>query len=145
LKQGVDLLFFAFSDVFAQGENHLRTAGLGRAHRRILYFVSRNPGLSVTELLSILKIKKQSLNRALNELLESGYVERKAGMQDRRTRQLKLTAKGVALETAIWDAQRPRLVRAFRDAGPDAVEGFRRVLTGLAGPERTRKTSGSTR
>lgn len=145
LKQGVDLLFFAFSDLFAQGENHLRAAGLGRAHRRILYFVSRNPGLSVAELLSILKIKKQSLNRALNELLADGYVERKAGMQDRRTRQLKLTAKGVALETAIWDAQRPRLVRAFRDAGPDAVEGFRRVLSGLAGSERTRKASGGAR
>ena len=145
MKQGVDLLFFAFSDLFAQGENHLRAAGLGRAHRRILYFVSRNPGLSVAELLSILKIKKQSLNRALNELLADGYVERKAGMQDRRTRQLKLTAKGVALETAIWDAQRPRLVRAFRDAGPDAVEGFRRVLSGLAGSERTRKASGGAR
>lgn len=143
LKQGVDLLFFAFSDVFAQGESHLRAANLGRAHRRILYFVSRNPGLSVAELLSILKIKKQSLNRALNELLEAGYVERKAGMQDRRTRQLKLTAKGVALETAIWDAQRPRLVRAFRDAGPDAVEGFRRVLSGLAGAERMRKVGGA--
>jgi DNA-binding MarR family transcriptional regulator len=142
LKQGVDLLFFAFSDVFAQGESHLRAANLGRAHRRILYFVSRNPGLSVAELLSILKIKKQSLNRALNELLKAGYVERKPGMQDRRTRQLKLTAKGVALETAIWDAQRPRLVRAFRDAGPDAVEGFRRVLTGLAGAERMRKVGG---
>jgi DNA-binding MarR family transcriptional regulator len=139
------MLFFAFSDVFAQGEQHLRAAGLGRAHRRILYFVSRNPGLSVTELLAILKIKKQSLNRALNELLAAGYVERRAGMQDRRTRQLKLTARGIALESAIWDAQRPRLVRAFRDAGPDAVEGFRRVLSGLAGPERARKTHGTPR
>jgi DNA-binding MarR family transcriptional regulator len=96
-------------------------------------------------LLAILKIKKQSLNRALNELLAAGYVERRAGMQDRRTRQLKLTARGIALESAIWDAQRPRLVRAFRDAGPDAVEGFRRVLSGLAGPERARKTHGTPR
>ena len=137
MKQGVDLLFFAFSDLFAQGENHLRAAGLGRAHRRILYFVARNPGLSVADLLAILKITKQSLNRVLNELLTAGYVERKPGIQDRRKRQLKLTAKGIALETALWDAQRPRLVRAFRDAGPDAVEGFRRVLTGLAGSRKT--------
>ena len=143
LKQGVDLLFFAFSDVFAQGESHLRAANLGRAHRRALYFIARNPGLSVADLLSILKIKKQSLNRVLNELLGAGYVERKPGMQDRRKRQLKLTAKGIALETAIWEAQRPRLVRAFREAGPDAVEGFRRVLTGLAGS--ARKTSGGAR
>jgi DNA-binding MarR family transcriptional regulator len=142
LKQGVDLLFFAFSDVFAQGDSHLRATGLGRAHRRALYFIARNPGLSVADLLVILKITKQSLNRVLNDLLTGGFVERKPGMQDRRTRQLKLTAKGVALETALWEAQRPRLVRAFRDAGPDAVAGFRRVLAGLAGAERLRKPIG---
>src|ERR1700744_263341 len=128
LKQGVDLLFFAFADVFAQGDSHLQAANLGRAHRRALYFIARNPGLSVAELLSILKITKQSLNRVLNDLLDAGFVERRAGMQDRRTRQLKLTQKGIALETTIWESQRPRLVRAFRDAGPEAVEGFRRVL-----------------
>jgi DNA-binding MarR family transcriptional regulator len=142
LKQGVDLLFFAFADVFAQGESHLRAANLGRAHRRALYFIARNPGLSVAELLAILKITKQSLNRVLNDLLKDGFVERRAGMQDKRTRQLRLTEKGLALENALWDAQRPRLVRAFRDAGPDAVAGFRRVLAGLAGPDRARRIGG---
>ncbi|MGN6515643.1 MAG: MarR family winged helix-turn-helix transcriptional regulator [Rhizomicrobium sp.] len=141
----MDLLFFAYGELVAAGESPLRGAGLGRAHRRALYFIARNPGLSVADLLAILRIKKQSLNRVLNELLAAGYVERKAGMQDRRKRQLKLTASGVALETAIWEAQRSRLVRAFRDAGPDAVEGFRRVLAGLAGPERARRASGGTR
>src|ERR1700743_1398502 len=101
LKQGVDLLFFAFSDVFAQGESHLRAANLGRAHRRALYFIARNPGLSVADLLSILKITKQSLNRVLNDLLAGGFVERKPGLRDRRTRQLRVTQKGSALETAL--------------------------------------------
>jgi DNA-binding MarR family transcriptional regulator len=140
LKQGVDLLFFAFADVFVAGEAPLRAAGLGRAHRRALYFIARNPGLSVADLLAILKITKQSLNRVLNDLLSGGFVERKAGLRDKRTRQLRLTAKGAALENALWDAQRPRLVRAFRDAGPEAVAGFRRVLTGIAGERRVRNT-----
>jgi DNA-binding MarR family transcriptional regulator len=143
LKQGVDLLFFAFADVFAQGESHLRAANLGRAHRRALYFIARNPGLSVADLLSILKVTKQSLNRVLNDLLEAEFVERRAGMQDKRTRQLRLTAKGTMLESVLWDAQKPRLVRAFRDAGPDAVAGFRRVLTGLAGADRMRRSGGA--
>ncbi|HEY2070186.1 MAG TPA: MarR family transcriptional regulator [Rhizomicrobium sp.] len=138
LKQGIDLLFFAFTDLFAAGEAALRTAGLGRAHRRALYFIARNPGLSVADLLAILKITKQSLNRVLNDLLAGGFVERKAGLRDRRTRQLRLTAKGAALELAMWEAQRPRLVRAFRDAGPEAVAGFRRVLSGIAGERRVR-------
>jgi DNA-binding MarR family transcriptional regulator len=133
LKQGVDLLFFAFSDIFAQGDGALRAANLGRAHRRALYFIARHPGLSVAELLGILKITKQSLNRVLNDLLDGGFVERKSGIKDRRMRQLRLTQKGSALEAALWETQRPRLVRAFRDAGPEAVAGFRRVLAGLSG------------
>lgn len=138
LKQGVDLLFFAFSDLFAAGDPALRAAGLGRAHRRAIYFIARNPGLSVADLLAALKITKQSLNRVLNDLLDGEFVERKAGLRDRRTRQLKLTAKGAALDAQLWEAQRPKLVRAFREAGPEAVAGFRRVLTGLANERRLR-------
>jgi DNA-binding MarR family transcriptional regulator len=141
LKQGVDLLFLASRDVWAQGEAPLREAGLGRAHRRALYFIARNPWLSVTDLLGILKVTKQSLNRVLNDLLEAGFVERKAGMQDRRTRALALTAKGAALEAALWESQRPYIVRAFREAGPDAVSGFRHVLVGLAESERRKGKS----
>jgi DNA-binding MarR family transcriptional regulator len=140
LKQGVDLLFFAFTDMFAAGEAALRAAGLGRAHRRAIHFIARNPGLSVADLLAILRITKQSLNRVLNDLLTGGFVERKAGVHDKRTRLLKLTPKGAALEAALWDAQRPKLVRAFRDAGPDAVSGFRRVLSGIAGERRVRRS-----
>ncbi|HEY1631720.1 MAG TPA: MarR family transcriptional regulator [Rhizomicrobium sp.] len=136
MKQGVDLLFFAFADMFVAGDGPLRAAGLGRAHRRALYFIARHPGLSVADLLTILKITKQSLNRVLNDLLTGGYVERKAGLRDKRTRQLRLTSKGESLERALWDAQRPKLVRAFREAGPEAVAGFRRVLTGIAGERR---------
>jgi DNA-binding MarR family transcriptional regulator len=143
LKQGVDLLFFAFNDVFAQGESRLRAAGLGRAHRRTLYFIARNPGLSVADLLAILKITKQSLNRVLNDLLKGEYVERRPGLLDRRTRQLRLTQKGAALEGSLWELQRPRLVRAFRDAGPDAVAGFRRVLSQIAAERRVRTGGGS--
>jgi DNA-binding MarR family transcriptional regulator len=137
LKQGVDLLFAAFSEVFGEGEAELRAAGLGRAHRRALYFIARNPGLSVAQLLAILKITKQSLARVLNDLLDGGYVERRPGARDRRMRQLRPTEKGLALEAALWDAQRPRVVRAFRDAGPEAVAGFRRVLLALSGEARS--------
>src|SRR3974377_1198378 len=126
LKQGMDLLFHAFSGLFAQGEEQLKKAGLGRAHHRALHFSARNPGLSVQALLGILKITKQSLNRVLNDLLNEGFVERKAAPDDRRMRQLRLTAKGEALEAALWEAQRPGLARAFREAGPEAVSGFRR-------------------
>ena len=129
LKQGLDLLFIAARDISAQGAGPLAKARLGRAHARALHFIARKPGLSVAELLGFLKVTKQSLNRVLNDLLKGGFVERKAGMQDRRTRRLQLTGTGAALADAIWDAQRPTLVAAFRAAGQDAVNGFRKVLT----------------
>lgn len=143
MKQGVDLLFHAFLDVFGQDEAPLRAVKLGRAHRRALYFIARNPGVTVAGLLAILKITKQSLNRVLNDLLDGGFVDRRAAPNDRRMRQLRLTQKGTELETALWDAQRPKLVRAFREAGPEAVAGFRRVLSGLSPGEKRNRAIGT--
>jgi DNA-binding MarR family transcriptional regulator len=120
LKEGADLLFFAYAELF------------GRAHRRTLHVVARNPGLTVSALLRLLKVTKQSANRVLNDLLSAGYMERKAAASDRRMRQLKLTLKGETLEADLWERQRPKLVQAFREAGPEAVSGFRRVLAALA-------------
>ena len=135
LKQGLDLLFFAARDISAQGRGPLAEARLGRAHARALHFIARNPGLSVAELLGFLKVTKQSLNRVLNDLLKGGFVERKPGMQDRRTRRLQLTKSGAALAGAIWEAQRPLLASAFRAAGQDAANGFRKILLGFGGAD----------
>ena len=57
-------------------------------------------------------------------------------MRDRRMRQLHLTEKGTALESTLWAAQRPRLVRVPRGRAK-AVVGFRRVMMGLI-DERTK-------
>jgi DNA-binding MarR family transcriptional regulator len=139
LKEGADLLFFAYSNLFAGEDGTLAKAGIGRAHRRTLHVIARNPGLTVSALLRLLKVTKQSANRVLNDLLAGGYVERRAAPSDRRMRQLRLTEKGEALEAALWDGQKPWLARAFREAGPEAVSGFRRVLAALnaANPRKT--------
>jgi len=133
------LLFVAARDVAAKSADVLAASGLGRAHARALHFIGRNPGLSVAELLSFLKITKQSLNRVLNDLIIGGFVERKTGTKDRRTRRLQLTGTGKFLADAVWNAQRPLLAAAFRGAGQDAVNGYRKVLIGMTGdPDRWR-------
>lgn len=142
LKQGLDLLFLAARDAAGKSAAVLSGAGLGRAHARAMHFIARNPGLSVAELLCFLQVTKQSLNRVLGELLDGGFVERKAGMKDRRTRRLYLTAKGQILAEAVWEAQRPQMAAAFKAAGQEAVSGYRKVLIGMAGePEQWRKPS----
>jgi len=131
LRQGIELLFFSYRDFTGEADQQLAALGLGRAHHRAIYFIGRNPGLTVSQLLAILKITKQSLSRVLQDLMAKGYVAQQQGQTDRRQRRLKLTEQGEGLERMLTEAQRRRIDRAYRSAGADAVEGFRRVMLGL--------------
>lgn len=125
----------ATRNIVSQSGDILKKYNLGHAHARALHFIWRNQGLSVADLLEILRITKQSLNRVLSELLAAGLVERRIGRDDKRKRALYLTASGETLAEALWQARRPLLAAAFRGAGQDAVEGFRQVLFGLVDPQ----------
>ncbi len=131
IRQGVELLYYAYRDFTGEPDKILVNYGLGRAYHRVLYFVGRNPGTSVSELLGILRITKQSLSRVLKQLVDRGFVRQRPGETDRRQRLLELTETGIALERELFDRQRERFSRAYRSAGAEAVEGFRKVLAGL--------------
>ncbi|MBR9973003.1 MarR family winged helix-turn-helix transcriptional regulator [Magnetospirillum sulfuroxidans] len=131
LRQGIELLFFAYRDFTAEPDAILAEYGFGRAHHRVIYFVGRNPGMTVSDLLTILRITKQSLSRVLGQLVEEGFITQRPGLQDRRQRLLELTEKGTALERQLTERQRARFAGAYRDAGAEAVEGFRKVMLGL--------------
>jgi DNA-binding MarR family transcriptional regulator len=135
LRLAQDLLFFGYRDFTAGPDAMLAELGMGRAHHRVLHFVGRRPGITVGELLGILAITKQSLGRVLTPMIEEGYVNQAPGHNDRRQRLLSLTEKGAALERQLYERQRETVMRAYREAGPQAVEGFRRVMRGLMGPE----------
>jgi DNA-binding MarR family transcriptional regulator len=135
LRLAQDLLFFGYRDFTAGADAILVELGMGRAHHRVLHFVGRRPGITVGDLLQILGITKQSLGRVLTPLVEQGYVLQAPGRNDRRQRLLSLTAKGEALERRLFERQREWVMHAYREAGPVAVEGFRRVMRGLMGPE----------
>lgn len=133
LRLAQDLLFFGYRDFTAGADAILAELGLGRAHHRVLHFVGRRPGIPVGELLGILGVTKQSLGRVLTPLVERGLVRAAAGRSDRRQRLLTLSPEGEALERRLFERQRERVVRAYREAGPAAVDGFRRVMRGLMG------------
>jgi DNA-binding MarR family transcriptional regulator len=135
LRLAQDLLFFGYRDFTAGADQILADLGMGRAHHRVLHFVGRRPGITVGELLGILAITKQSLGRVLTPLVEEGYVTQAPGRADRRQRLLSLTPKGAALERRLFERQRETVMAAYREAGPQAVEGFRRVMRGLMGAE----------
>jgi DNA-binding MarR family transcriptional regulator len=131
LRSAQDLLFFAYRDFTRAADEVLEGMGMGRAHHRALHYIGRNPSISVSDLLSILRITKQSLARVLNALVEEGFVTQQQGQVDRRQRLLALTDKGQALERQLFERQRERLAGAYREAGAGAVEGFRRVMRGI--------------
>jgi DNA-binding MarR family transcriptional regulator len=131
LRRGMELLFFAYRDFALEPDTLLAKHDYGRAHHRVIYFVGRYPGISVTELLNILKITKQSLSRVLSRLVEDAVVVPRPGQTDRRQRRLELSDKGRELEQTLTLRQRERFARAIRQAGAEAVEGFRQVLLQL--------------
>jgi DNA-binding MarR family transcriptional regulator len=135
LRRGIELMFYAYRDFTADPDAILKEYQFGRAHHRAVHFIGRNPGIAVAELLGILRITKQSLARVLGELIRTGFVAQEKGTADRRRRHLHLTAKGTELEHRLSRAQQARVARAFREAGPEAVAGWRRVQLALIDPK----------
>ena len=128
LRQGIELLFFAYRDFTSRSDAILAKQHFGRAHHRVIYFVGRYPEIPVSELLEILAITKQSLSRVLSQLVRDDYIVQKPGASDRRQRLLQLTDQGLALERELTTEQRTRIAAAYRNAGAVAVEGFRKVM-----------------
>jgi DNA-binding MarR family transcriptional regulator len=120
----IELLFFAYRDFVSDPDAILAEYGFGRAHHRVLHFVNRNPGLTVADLLDILKITKQSLGRVLKQLIDSGHVEQRPGWQDRRQRLLFTTEKGRLLAARLCEPQSHRIRAALQQLEP----GTRRTI-----------------
>ena len=135
LRKGIEAMFFAYRGFTADPDRILDARGYGRAHHRAIHFINRSPGTTVGNLLAILGVTKQSLNRVLRSLIEDGLVEARVGTEDRRERNLHLTPEGAELERALSDAQRARMRAAYRAAGPTAVAGFRQVLEAMMDPD----------
>jgi DNA-binding MarR family transcriptional regulator len=135
LRKGIEAMFFAYRGFTADPDRILENYEYGRAHHRAIHFINRSPGTTVNNLLDILGVTKQSLNRVLRTLVDDGLVEARVGDRDKRERHLYLTDKGRALEQDLSEAQRTRMRSAYRAAGPDAVQGFRKVLEQIMDPK----------
>jgi DNA-binding MarR family transcriptional regulator len=142
IRRGIELLYFGYANLTRSIDAGLAKQGLGRAHHRALYFIARKPDLTVSELLAILAITKQSLGRVLGELAERGLVETRTGDRDRRQRLLRLTETGTALEAELFDALREKMSAAYTTAGQGAVGGFWGVLEGLVPEVEKKRVSG---
>jgi len=127
----IELFFFAYRDFVADPDRILADYGFGRAHHRVLHFVQRRPGLTIAELLDILKITKQSLNRVLKELVETGFIAQRTGVQDRRQRHLHCTPAGQELALRMAQLQARRVNAALATLRPEEAGIVARYLTAM--------------
>jgi len=109
----IELFFFAYRDFVGDADQLLDGYGLGRAHHRVLHFVSRRPGLTIAELLDILKITKQSLGRVMKDLLREDYIDVVPGANDRRQRHLHPTGRGKSLALEVARLQSARFAQVL--------------------------------
>jgi DNA-binding MarR family transcriptional regulator len=139
----IELLFFAYRDFVGDADQELEAFGFGRAHHRVMHFVTRYPGLKVADLLDVLRITKQSLGRVLKQLLDEGYIVQKTGNSDRRQRLLYATAKGEALLRKLAGLQTDRINRAVAGldaAGVETVRQFLRAMIDRDDPDKVLET-----
>ncbi len=131
VRRGIEMLYFGYGALTRSIDEGLAAEGLGRAHHRALYFISRQPDLSVGELLRLLAITKQSLGRVLTDLTDRALIKTQAGPSDRRQKLLRLTPAGAAMEAELFRTMREKMAAAYGQAGQGSVTGFWRVLEGL--------------
>ena len=131
----IELLFFAYRDFVSDPDKLLTELGFGRAHHRVVHFAGRDPGMTVAQLLDILRITKQSLGRVLKDLIDKNYVYQKEGGSDRRQRLLYLTPRGEHLRQQLLAPQMARIRRAMEQSGRDAAGSSRTLLYHLVSPE----------
>jgi len=131
----IELFFFAYRDFTADADKILERYGFGRAHHRVLYFVNRKPGMTVAELLDVLKITKQSLARVLKQLIDSGHIVQVRGPRDRRQRELYPTTKGRELALALATPQSRRIARALEESGIGERAAIERFLEAMVNPD----------
>ncbi len=129
-------MHYALRAVIAEPDRMLAKRGLTRVHHRILFFLAREPGMSVGALQATLDVTKQALNTPLKQLREQGLIDFNTADHDARVRELQLTGEGALLEAKLTGEQLRMFAQAFDEAGQSAADHWFDVMAVLARPLR---------
>jgi MarR family transcriptional regulator for hemolysin len=107
-----------------------RAVGLGvtRAQWKVLFKLTRLPGLRQIELADMLDIEPITLSRIVDRLEEARLVERAADPADRRAWRLHVTANAQPLVEKLRAVADEMAAEAFGGIDPKDIETARRVL-----------------
>lgn len=136
LRRDVEAFYFGYRAFTALPDRILAEQGLGRPHHRILYFVRREPDISIGDLLALLKVSKQAMNRPLRELESLGLLVVAPDATDKRIRRVTTTRKGTQLEARLTGAQLRLLDDVFADLDATTEAHWRAAMVRLAETDR---------
>ncbi len=128
IKECIQLLLYAYRETFSDPKDILKKNSLGAAHHRTLHLIERNEGISVNELLTKLKITKQSLNRVLQDLKKTKIIKQVRDNSDSRRKLLFLDQIGKKFYNEIFQSQKKRIFNALKNSDSDSVIKFKQVL-----------------
>ena len=128
IKDFIQLLFYAYREIFSDPKKLLSENSFGPAHLRALNLIERNPGTNLGELIFLLKVTKQSLNRVLRDLIESKMIKQIKDEEDTRRKNLFLDKEGQIFFNKIYETQKKRVFNALKNSEPDSVVKFKEVL-----------------
>ena len=128
IKDCIQLLLYAYRETFSDPKDILKKNSLGAAHHRTLNLIERNEGISVNELLTKLKITKQSLNRVLQDLKKMKIIKQIKDNSDCRRKLLFLDQTGKKFYNEIFQSQKRRIFNALKNSDSDSVIKFKQVL-----------------
>jgi MarR family transcriptional regulator for hemolysin len=112
--------------------------GVTRAQWKVLFKLTRAPGLKQVELADMLDLEPITLCRIVDRLEEAGLVERRRDPEDRRARRLHVTPKAQPLVRKLQAVGAKLVEQAFAGIDPKDIETTRRVLA------RARENAGRT-
>ena len=127
IRKIIELIFFSYREFTLGPDEILNKINYGRAHHRVIYFVGKQKNITIKDLLGILKITKQSLSRVLNQLVKEKYILVSIG-EDKRTKKLCLTQKGLDLEAKLSKIQIDKIKSIINDAKEPDINGFKKIL-----------------
>lgn len=131
LRESQELLFFAYRAFTSAPDNLLAKRGWTRVHHRIMHFIAREPGITVSGLLEKLQVSKQALHSPLKILHSEAIVISAVSEQDRRVKRLYLTEGGQKLETMLSAPQLELLHQAFSHCTPQMLADWQQVMNAI--------------
>ena len=128
IKDFIEQIFYAYRETYADPKKILKKYSFGTAHHKAIHLIGRYEGITVSGLLTKLKITKQSLNRVLKDLIKNKSIIIKKGEIDSRQRHILLNEKGKKLFEEIFYEQKKRIYNALKNSDSDSVMKFKTIL-----------------